>query len=89
MGLLRIHHYMGTFHIYQIPSRNKKFELGGAMYDVVGENVYDTATLEKQIRDLMEDDEIMKKSGIYRYLLSGNLYASVSEFSTKTERRSL
>ena len=42
----------------------------GAMYDEFGEKVYDTAALEKQIHDLMEDDEIMKKSGIYRYVRS-------------------
>lgn len=45
----------------------------GAMYDEFGQNVYDTAALEKQIHDLMEDDEIMKKPGIYRYVLSGDL----------------
>lgn len=30
------------------------------MFEEFGENVYDTAALEKQIHDLMEDDEIMK-----------------------------
>ncbi len=45
----------------------------GAIYDEFGENVYDTTALEKQIHDLMEDDEIMRKSGIYRYVLSGDL----------------
>ncbi len=35
-----------------------------AMYDVFGENVYDTVVLEKQIHDLMEDDEIMRKYSI-------------------------
>ena len=43
------------------------------MFDKCGDGVYDTAALEKQIHDLMEDDEIMKKSGIYRYVLSGDL----------------
>ena len=45
----------------------------GEMFDKYGDGVYDTAALEKQIHDLMEDDEIMKKSGIYRYVLSAVL----------------
>ena len=59
----------------------------GAMYDEFGENVYNTATLEKQIHDLMEDDEIMKKSGIYRYVLSGDLRdLSFRTFDKKQKR---
>ncbi len=59
----------------------------GAMYDEFGENVYDTAALEKQIHDLMEDDEIMKKSGIYRYVLSGDLRdLSFRTFDKKQKR---
>ena len=59
----------------------------GAMYDEFGENVYDTAVLEKQIHDLMEDDEIMKKSGIYRYVLSGDLRdLSFRTFDKKQKR---
>ena len=59
----------------------------GAMYDEFGENVYDTAFLEKQIHDLMEDDEIMKKSGIYRYVLSGDLRdLSFRTFDKKQKR---
>ena len=45
----------------------------GAMFDEFGEGIYNAEALEKQIHDLMEDDEIMKKSGIYRYVLSGDL----------------
>lgn len=59
----------------------------GAMYDEFGENVYDTAALEKQIHELMEDDEIMKKSGIYRYVLSGDLRdLSFRTFDKKQKR---
>jgi predicted restriction endonuclease len=45
----------------------------GAMFDEFGDKVYNVEALEKQISQLMEDDEIMKKSGIYRYVLSGDL----------------
>lgn len=44
-----------------------------AMYDEFGGNVYDIDALENRIHDLMEDDEIMRKAGIYRYVLSGDL----------------
>lgn len=46
----------------------------GAMFDEFGSNIYDTQQLESEIHRLMEDDEIMKKSGIYRYVLSGDLH---------------
>ncbi|MCR5822147.1 MAG: DUF262 domain-containing protein [Bacteroidales bacterium] len=45
----------------------------GMLYDKYHENIYDTAELEKRIHDLMEDDEIPKKAGIYSYVLSGDL----------------
>lgn len=59
----------------------------GAMFDEFGENIYDINALEKQIHDLMEDDEIMKKSGIYRYVLSGDLRdLSFRAFDKKQKR---
>lgn len=57
------------------------------MYDTFGENTYDINALEKQIHDLMEDDEIMKKAGIYRYVLSGDLRdLSFRTFDKKQKR---
>lgn len=59
----------------------------GALYDEFGENTYDTVMLETRIHDLMEDDEIMKKSGIYRYVLSGDLRdLSFRTFDKKQKR---
>lgn len=59
----------------------------GEIFDKYGDGVYDTAALEKQIHDLMEDDEIMKKSGIYRYVLSGDLRdLSFRTFDKKMKR---
>ena len=59
----------------------------GAMYDEFGDNIYDIDALEKQIHDLMEDDEIKKKSGIYRYVLSGDLRdLSFRTFDKKQKR---
>lgn len=59
----------------------------GAMFDEFGAGIYDTDLLEQQIHDLMEDDEIMKKSGIYRYVLSGDLRdLSFRTFDKKQKR---
>jgi hypothetical protein len=73
-----------TFTIYRKEMKGLDW---GTLYDEFGEAVYDTASLEKQIHDLMEDDEIMKKSGIYRYVLSGDLRdLSFRAFDKKQKR---
>lgn len=59
----------------------------GAIFDEFSENIYDVNLLEKQIHDLMEDDEIQKKSGVYRYVLSGDLRElSFRAFDKKQKR---
>ena len=59
----------------------------GLLYDTYHEQIYDTAQLEQRIHDLMEDDEIMKKSGIYSYVLSGDLRdLSFRTFDKKQKR---
>ena len=59
----------------------------GLLYDTYHERIYDTAELENRIHDLMEDDEIMKKSGIYSYVLSGDLRdLSFRTFDKKQKR---
>ena len=59
----------------------------GEMFDEFGSEVYNTDKLEQQIHDLMEDDEIMKKSGIYRYVLSNDLRdLSFRTFDKKQKR---
>lgn len=59
----------------------------GFLYDTYHENIYDTAGLEQRIHDLMEDDEIMRKPGIYSYVLSGDLRdLSFRTFDKKQKR---
>lgn len=59
----------------------------GEMYDKYHANVYDTVELERRIAELMGDDEIMKKPGIYRYVLSGDLRdLSFRTFDAKQKR---
>ena len=59
-----------TFPVYRKEMKGLDW---GYLYDTYSEQIYDTAELERRIHDLMEDDEIMKKSGIYSYVLSGDL----------------
>lgn len=73
-----------TFPVYR---REMKGLDWGAMFEEFGTQVYDTQALEKEIHDLMEDDEIMKKSGIYRYVLSGDVRdLSFRAFDKKQKR---
>ena len=73
-----------TFTTYR---REMKSVNWGALFDEFGENIYDANKLESQIRDLMEDNDIEKNSGIYRYVLSGDLRdLSFRTFDKKQKR---
>lgn len=73
-----------TFPIYR--KEMKGLDWGG-LFEEFGEETYDTNALEKQVQSLMEDDEIMKKAGIYRYVLSGDLQdLSFRAFDKKQKR---
>ena len=73
-----------TFPVYRKEMKGLDW---GYLYDTYHENIYDTDALEKQIHELMEDDEIMKKSGIYSYVLSGDLRdLSFRTFDKKQKR---
>ena len=43
----------------------------GILFNRYGKAAYDSKTLESRIKELMEDDEVTNKKGIYEYLLSG------------------
>ena len=59
----------------------------GLLYDTYHNHIFDTVELERRIHNLMEDDEIMKKSGIYSYVLSGDLRdLSFRTFDKKQKR---
>ena len=73
-----------TFPVYRKEMKGLDW---GLLYDKYHENIYDTAALEQRIHDLMEDDEIMKKSGIYSYVLSDDLRdLSFRTFDKKQKR---
>lgn len=61
----------------------------GLLYNDHKDDSLDAKTLEAQIVELMSDDEVTKKKGIYEYLLTGKeKYLNLRSF-TDTEKRTL
>lgn len=59
----------------------------GIYYNQHKDQNYDPATMEKQIVKLMEDDDVTKKSGIYKYLLDGQeKHLSIRAFTMSMKR---
>ncbi len=60
----------------------------GCLYNKLKDKNFDVPILEKQIKELMQDDDITKLSGIYEYILTGNEKAlNIRAFDDKTKRR--
>jgi len=73
------------------PKRRKEMKglPWGLLYNNHKDDSLDAKTLEAQIVELMSDDEVTKKKGIYEYLLTGNeKYLNLRSF-TDTEKRTL
>lgn len=59
----------------------------GILYNKCKENTYDSTELENQVSNLMMDDEVTAKKGIYPYLLTNDeKYLSLRSF-TKSQKR--
>lgn len=59
----------------------------GALYNRFGQHNHDTAKLEAQISQLMQDEDVTKKSGVYDYVLSGSERAlSIRAFTDNMKR---
>ena len=60
----------------------------GILYNTYGDKVYNPQQLEKRIEELMQDDDITKRSGIYEYLLSGNeKHLNIRAFTDNEKRK--
>jgi len=69
----------GTFKSYRNPMKGVDW---GFLYNKYKDNVYDTAEFEKEIANLMKDDDVTKKSGIYPYVLTRDeSYLSIRAFT--------
>lgn len=59
----------------------------GALYDEYKENAFDIEHLEEEIKNLMMDDDIKNKKGIYMYVLTHNeKYLNIRTFSESQKR---
>ncbi|MGN1372558.1 MAG: HNH endonuclease family protein [Candidatus Coproplasma sp.] len=59
----------------------------GALYNRFHGQIFDTAKLENQIADLMMDDDVTNKKGIYYYVLTGEeKYLSLRQFTESQKR---
>ncbi|TWT01861.1 DUF262 domain-containing protein [Planomicrobium sp. CPCC 101079] len=59
----------------------------GKLYDEFKDEMFDTAALEAEIRTLMIDDDVTKKSGIYVYVLTRNeKYLNIRAFTVGQKR---
>ncbi len=60
----------------------------GLLYNQYGNRPLDPQALEARIADLMQDDDITKRSGIYEYLLSGNeKHLNIRTFTDNEKRK--
>lgn len=69
----------------------RKFMKGvdwGMLYNKYKDKVYDTKSIEKETADLILDDDVTKKSGIYPYILTRDeKYVSIRSFSDAIKQK--
>ncbi|MBQ3019604.1 MAG: DUF262 domain-containing protein [Clostridia bacterium] len=59
----------------------------GRLYNTYKDGDYDSTAFEKRISELMQDDDVSKKSGIYEYLLDGKeKHLSIRAFTPSMKR---
>lgn len=59
----------------------------GIMYNLYKDNNYNASELSKKVKELMMDEDVQRKSGIYEYLLSGNeKHLNIRSFSPAMRR---
>lgn len=73
-----------TFTIYRKEMKGINW---GFLYDTFKDKIFDTKMLENEISDLMQDEDVTKKSGIYEYVLTRKeKYLSIRSFTDKQKR---
>src|SRR3989344_5431730 len=59
----------------------------GVLYNQFKDKKFDPTKLEKEITELMQDEDVTKKSGIYEYILTGNeKFLNIRAFTDKMKR---
>ncbi len=74
-----------TFTVYRKEMKGVNW---GYLYNQYKNNVYDTCKLENKVKQLMIDDDVTNKKGIYAYVLTGNeKHLNIRAF-TESQKRS-
>lgn len=61
----------------------------GRLYNTLKDEQFDSAELERDVAELMMDDDVSSKSGIYKYLLTGQeKWLNIRDFTLKQKRES-
>ena len=61
----------------------------GTLYNEFGDKEFDQNKIEKEIVELMQDEDVTKKSGVYPYVITRNeKYLSIRSFTDKMKRES-
>ena len=61
----------------------------GSLYNEYKDKEFDSKNIEKEIVELMQDEDVTKKSGIYPYIITRNeKYLSIRSFTDKMKRES-
>ena len=60
----------------------------GVLYDEYHEKTFDTAKIEQKIAELMADDDVTNKKGVYQYVLTGKeKYLNIRAFTESQKRQ--
>ncbi len=74
--------------IFKVYRREMKGIDWGFLYNQYGKDYYDANEIEEKVKQLMQDDEVQNKKGIYRYLLtSDERDLKLRLFSDKQKRK--
>jgi len=61
----------------------------GILYNSYKDKTFDSKKIENEISELMEDEDVSKKTGIYEYILSRNeIFLNLRAFNDKQKRES-
>lgn len=59
----------------------------GLLYNKFQNEIYDTKAIEKEVSELMQDEDVTKKSGIYQFILTRNeKFLNIRAFTDKQKR---
>ena len=76
-----------TNRLFPIYRREMKGVDWGALYNEYKNQIYNSEKLEEKVKELMIDDDVTKKSGIYYYLITGKeKYLNIRMFTDSQKR---